>query len=312
MYLDSASELNLMSEAPSPWPFRASFNFTARCNLSCEFCYIPFSNHAVDLAQAKRVVTKLAELGVQSVTFGGGDPLRYKFVAELLAHARKVGITHLQIDTNVLGWASKELLGEVADIVDLVGLPLDGPNPNAHAAMRASRRSWTDSVSAAVYLKGRTGVKINTVVGAPNINSIKDLGVLIGLLSPAIWTLYEFWTIGPVAHENEQRFALRPGDFADAIGVIQMLLANEGTVIENGTVSSRSSSYFLVTDTGLAYTVDRLDSAKYIELGSIFDRDVIRRWISTADAELNYHRTARRIGWAHGSAHQRAGRPNGP
>lgn len=285
----------LAQDSESPL-FRASFNFTSKCNLSCRFCYIPFDSHTTDDQISMRVVARLAELGAKSITFGGGDPLKYQSLVKLLVHAREVGISHIQVDTNALGWSSKELLSQVGELVNVVGLPLDGPTPEVHAAMRSHRRSWADSISAAVFLKGRTAVKINTVVGAPNIGSLSDLANMVNWISPQIWSIYEFWEVGRIAQENSQLYALNGSEFVAAAESIRSMFDVAETYVEVGRVDERSPSYFFVTDTGSVYAIDPYDSSKYSDLGSVFDDKILERWLRVADADRNFKRTAQRFG----------------
>lgn len=275
--------------------FRASFNFTSKCNLSCRFCYIPFSDHNFNVGIATQVVERLSAIGVQSITFGGGDPLKYDSILSLLKHARKIGIPHLHVDTNALGWAAKELLAQVADIVDVVGLPLDGPSPDIHAAMRSHRRSWSDSVSAALFLRSRTTVKINTVVGAPNLQYLPQLSSLIDHISPKIWSLYEFWPVGTIAQNNESMFFLQDGEFKHLTNKVMFPLEKKGINIEYGSIDERSPSYFFVTDEGCVYTIDPDDRTKYLDLGSVFDDEILERWGNNANMKHNFDRTKRRF-----------------
>lgn len=276
--------------------FRASFNFTSKCNLACRFCYIPFDEHAADAAISLEVVTRLVELGVRSITFGGGDPLKHPPIIELLTHARTAGVPHIQIDTNALGWASKHLLDRVAGIVDVVGLPLDGATPEMHGVMRSHARSWADSVSAAIFLQSRVDLKINTVVGAPNIEHLYAMTTLVGQLAPRIWSLYEFWAIGPIAQKHTLQFSLRPEQFALAAQEIRQALVSSDIEVEISSIEERSPSYFLVTDTGAAYAVDPTERTRYVHLGSVFDKGILARWADVADTERNRSRTASRFG----------------
>ena len=73
-------------------PLDAHLALTSRCNLYCEGCYsvckndLP-ANMPTDLAKA--VIDKLSDLGVFSVSFGGGEPTLYPDLFEIAAYARK-------------------------------------------------------------------------------------------------------------------------------------------------------------------------------------------------------------------------------
>lgn len=81
---------------------RVSFNFLAKCNMQCEYCYIPFGGTETDPALWLAIVDRLHSVGVRSVTFGGGDPFKYRGFRELLTQSRSL-FEFIQVDTNGYG-----------------------------------------------------------------------------------------------------------------------------------------------------------------------------------------------------------------
>lgn len=68
---------------------------TARCNLACAECYVPQSQMGAELTPLEwcALIDQLATLRVFQLAVGGGEPLLYPGLFEVLAHARKRGVT---------------------------------------------------------------------------------------------------------------------------------------------------------------------------------------------------------------------------
>ncbi len=243
--------------------------------MSCGYCYVPFSGRSTGLDFWIRVVDRLSDLGVSSVTFGGGDPIRYKGFRDLLARARSL-FEFIQVDTNCYGLRDQDL-----DILsansDLVGIPLDGPNAEMHGKMRGDFLHFEVAESGFKRLRSAGAkLKVNTVVAAPNLGSIQLLAEKISELKPSIWSIYEFWPIGQGAISNKAEFLLEPGAFDRAVKIALAEVC--GIHVEIGYIASRRGAYFFVGSDGMCYTVSSQSDEEYTLLGSIFDDGTLRRW----------------------------------
>ncbi|MEF8807349.1 TIGR04347 family pseudo-SAM/SPASM protein [Natronomonas sp.] len=72
------------------------WNTTNRCNLKCVHCYAGAKStpepDELSTAEAKRLLTQLADYGAPVVLFSGGEPLVREDLTELVAHAADSGI----------------------------------------------------------------------------------------------------------------------------------------------------------------------------------------------------------------------------
>jgi radical SAM protein with 4Fe4S-binding SPASM domain len=76
-------------------PLDAHFAITTRCNMFCRGCYNTKKADAqkdVSFDMAKAVIDKLSELGVFSLSFGGGEPTLHPQIFEIAAYARAKSI----------------------------------------------------------------------------------------------------------------------------------------------------------------------------------------------------------------------------
>ena len=72
------------------------WNATRTCNLNCSHCYsdsrlLPYPGQ-LTAAEARVMIEDLAQFGVPSLVFSGGEPLMRPDLPELIAHARDLGI----------------------------------------------------------------------------------------------------------------------------------------------------------------------------------------------------------------------------
>jgi MoaA/NifB/PqqE/SkfB family radical SAM enzyme len=272
---------------------RVIFNFTGRCNMQCPFCYIPFDG-ALDSIQGVTLVfsTMLARLQPYSVTIGGGDPLMYRDLSSILEMAR-AKTRFVQLDTNAKG-LRRDRMYNLAKNIDLLGLPLESAQAEIHDRLREEPGHYDRVLGAlACAREFSVPVKINTVVTAENVQSIAGLGALIQASGATRWSLYEFWRMEPVPGPSD-RFIISEADFASAIEEARRAAPN--VRVEGGSsVSSRTASYVFVRHTGGVYVVDRHDSSKYVELGSIFDDGIVERLSPEFDSAQQRARLSERM-----------------
>jgi len=105
------------------------WNITRLCNLKCVHCYNDSGNEKAQdeltTEQAKAVLEDLADFGVPSVLFSGGEPLMRKDLLELLAYAGELGLRTV-VSTNGTLISSRLAKSLKRCGVSYVGISLDG------------------------------------------------------------------------------------------------------------------------------------------------------------------------------------------
>ncbi|MBN1437647.1 MAG: radical SAM protein [Sedimentisphaerales bacterium] len=108
------------------------WNITRVCNLKCLHCYNDSgsdkSAQELTTDQAKSVLDNLAEFGVPSVLFSGGEPLMRPDLFELIAYARDQGLRAVISTNGTLIDAQTAQLAQKQG-VSYVGVSLDGIGP---------------------------------------------------------------------------------------------------------------------------------------------------------------------------------------
>jgi len=135
---------------------------TRRCNLACEHCYSSSGPHAqgeLALSLLLPCVEDAARLGYTQLAVSGGEPLLYRGLAKLLAHARSVGMKTTMTTNGML--ATYHRFGPIAPLVDVLAVSIDG-RPGEHDRIR-----------------GKAGAFDRTV---ENLEVLRDTGVAFGFI----------------------------------------------------------------------------------------------------------------------------------
>lgn len=83
-------------------PFELQVTLTERCNHACNYCFKSCDTSTekeLSFETVKDVIDQAAEMGVQEITFSGGEPTLYKGLIQLVSHAVEKGI-YVKISTN--------------------------------------------------------------------------------------------------------------------------------------------------------------------------------------------------------------------
>jgi MoaA/NifB/PqqE/SkfB family radical SAM enzyme len=216
----------------------------------------------------------------------------YSDFPELLIFSKRdMVFSFIQVDTNGL-CLRKPHYQSLLRGCDLLGVPLDGGTREMNDRLRGREGHFMIVLGLLEDLgQLHLPLKVNTVVCRENIRDLLNLEIILGKYPIKLWSLYEFWGIGPAA-DHVARFSIPTADFLDAV---QAIAARARSLnVEIGAVSERRQSYFFVSHSGRAYTVDRTDSSKYFSLGSVFDADILEKWQTNVEATAD-PRLARRV-----------------
>lgn len=159
----------------------AVYNCTARCNLKCLHCYSSSgaSKSASELstAQAKELISQLADYRCPVVLFSGGEPLLREDIFELIAYSGKVGLKAvLSTNGTLIDRTRADKLAEAG--ISYVGISIDGPEP-FHDNFRASRGSFQATMQGFANCRKagiRTGLRFTiTKHNAGQIEAVFDI-----------------------------------------------------------------------------------------------------------------------------------------
>lgn len=264
-------------------PTRIVLNFAQRCNMSCEWCYVPFTGDRPDPAVCKRIIERSAEIGFEVFTFGGGDPMLYEFLPELIVSAKKCRL-FVHVDTNGIGLqCTQATVSLLTQGIDLLGLPLDGPRAEIHDRMRSAPSHFELVLDRLTWLRPfMHKVKINTFVSRCNVNAIQDMVPLIARLKPSRWSLYQYWPLS-LGKRAMARHVISDEQFSTVMGSLPAVI--DRVRVEVNPLPIRRLTYPFVSHDGTIYIHDETDESSYKTLGPIFDRAVITELFAKCGTE---------------------------
>jgi len=129
-------------------PFLVVWNFTYKCNLNCKHCYSEAGNISkmeLSTEEAMKVVDQIADFGVTSLAFSGGEPLLRKDFFEVARHAVDAGL-YVSVATNgtLLNEENARKLKEIG--VHYVEVSLDGANAETHDFFRGKSGAFDQTL----------------------------------------------------------------------------------------------------------------------------------------------------------------------
>lgn len=144
--LDADTFLGLLSTkaAISRQPDGVTFELTYGCNLRCVHCYNPTHRalpHELTTSEICGLLNQIADLGVLTVTFTGGEPSVRPDIGEILHAARRQGLMiHLMTNATRITPSFTDLLQEVG--VSRVNVSIYGATEAVYEGMTAVPGSY--------------------------------------------------------------------------------------------------------------------------------------------------------------------------
>jgi hypothetical protein len=144
---------------------------TEACNYGCVHCRRPSDPLIVKQDEVSRVLRDAAAIGLDTVSFCGGEPFMHRNFLELARETIELGLK-LQLVTHG-GFATPEKIARLAG-ADCLTVSIDGP-PAVHEAIRRVEGSWLAAAEALV-MAADVGIPrgVNTVIQRDNAEHLWD------------------------------------------------------------------------------------------------------------------------------------------
>ncbi len=165
-------------------PYSAQIELTLRCNGNCSFCSIhslpkDHVKNELSTSQIKEIIDQVAEFGINTLSFTGGEPTLRVDLPELVHYACKKQDLITGIATN--GLLMPELLKKgKLNVLDYMLISLDYPNAEKHDNMRGLK--IYDKAIETIKLAKKRDIKtiISTVVMKDNLSQLDEICALAG------------------------------------------------------------------------------------------------------------------------------------
>lgn len=157
-------------------PLTINWAVTNRCNFRCSHCYSRNDpSDELDLDLLNKCIEHIADAGVLSINFGGGEPLLRKDLTEISEFASKCGLSVSMNSNGYLIDSSKahELKQKG---FSKVGISIDSHLPESHDNFRGVRGSHDKAVKAIACLN-EAGIEtsISSVICKINHKNVQEL-----------------------------------------------------------------------------------------------------------------------------------------
>ncbi len=160
----------------------ANVDLTSRCNLSCHICFADANRHPYDLSfdQAQESLKRLraqCPAPAFAVQFSGGEPTVHPRFLDIVASAKALGFSHIQVASNGLKFADPDFARRARDAgLQYVYLQMDGTSDDVFLRLRgrtllAEKLSVLESARKA----GLRVIFVPTIVKGVNDHQIGDL-----------------------------------------------------------------------------------------------------------------------------------------
>lgn len=246
------------------------WQITSNCNRMCPYCFGPSGVADLPISESKHVVDILEKLGAKQIGITGGEPLLYPHIAELIEYIFAKGI-RIYLSSNCDLY--NEFAPIIKDKVSILGVPLDGPTPTIHDAIRGngSFQNVIYAIADICRSNCNTKIKVGTVLNKRNKNELRDIEKLLSPYQERIlfWKIYEL-IIYPknrtTALPTKTRYLVDGNSFGDYINCEKIII---------DTVEERNRSYFFLKPNGDVFIpyLNHNESAE-VPLGNLLHDDI--------------------------------------
>jgi len=175
--IESLEHIPLFS-VQSHAPLKADLALTYGCNNACRHCYNESNRTTMaplSITQWRRVLDKIARLGIPHVIFTGGEPTLVDGLAELIAHADRIGLA-TGLNTNGRRLSDPTFAGRLANAgLSHVQITLGSCRAAVHNAMTAAESF--DETIAGIRMCLETGLHTitNTTLTRKNVHHAEEI-----------------------------------------------------------------------------------------------------------------------------------------
>ena len=160
--------------------------------MKCKFCYATFDDmriiNQISMEDSFLILDKLKDAGLQKITFAGGEPLLYRWIYEVIAYSKQIGLTVSIITNGSL--LTEELLTKFEGKLDWIGISVDSLIDETNVKIGRVYRNQPDYYKLVEQIKQHGfKLKINTVVN--RFNQDENMQDFIDAANPARWKIFD-------------------------------------------------------------------------------------------------------------------------
>ena len=197
---------------------KVCWNLTNVCNEECVFCFRELLESPRSLEDNMVIMDKLHQMGVQRITFAGGEPLRYPYLLDLLYYAKSLGIRVALITNGAL--LNEYNIGVYLSCVDKLTFSIDSSVPYQNKEIGRGEGHYEHIKEILPMIRQQFPdlvIEINSVAFRNNYRQIDFLyeDILLDFAKYNInkWKISRFCPLRGRAKENESMYSLTDEEF---------------------------------------------------------------------------------------------------
>jgi len=215
--------------------WRLHLHLTRRCNLRCRHCAVvdrPGPRDRLSTAGIRSLIDQAVEAGVESIAFGGGEPLLREDGLELVEHSARQVMTLVATNGTLL---DDRKAGALAGSGVTVQVSLDGASASTHDAVRGAgsfARTWR-GIERLQAREVENRLALNVTLMRPNIQEVPEL---LALTARRQVSGVRFSGVQPMGRASAiwSELCPEPAEYAEAYRFLYLSQPPDGVAVSNG------------------------------------------------------------------------------
>lgn len=193
------------------------WNVTSKCNKNCKYCF-KFVENDLSFQMNKIILNKLSKLGVNEITFSGGEPFMYDSFYKLLKLSKSKNINN-NIITNA-SLLDENNINQYLHYIDKLILSLDfvDDNKNKEFGMGTNYYKHLSKILKIVNKNNkRIKIQVNTVLFDGNYQSLNLLMTELKKYNIDTWKIIRFIPLRGKALREKEKLAITDNQFLQVV-----------------------------------------------------------------------------------------------
>ena len=235
------------------------WNITAKCNQQCKYCHRFLNIDELSFEENKKILKDLINIGIEEITWTGGEALLLNYVDELIKIAYNNGIKNKLITNGKL--LTENRMKNIFPYLDSITLSIDSIDDNINDKLGRGKDHFTRINSILTYIQNNSidiKVRINTVINKYNLNAIEDLINYLNNFEIYSWRIFKFMPLREKAALMQKHFEISDEKFIKIKSLI--IKESNNNRIEFRVNDDMETRYILIlADGSIVVTENRVD-----------------------------------------------------
>lgn len=194
---------------------KVCWNVTNKCNANCTHCFRNTQEEPLSIEQNLQILENIAGV-VDTISFSGGEVFLYENIFELIAAAKKKGMTCSIITNAIL--INKSNIDKILSLVDKITFSIDSVDDLKNARIGRGEGYCKHLNEVIDYINRKYPsfpITINTVITRENYNEIPAIYKFLRSKKIQLWKLMRFCPYRDLAKKNKNFLEITDAQFLE-------------------------------------------------------------------------------------------------